>query len=55
LLDHYRETLAEIRRTGFLAYWRGQFRPYLKAAALQFSPKRVTLLERLWSKRRGKG
>jgi hypothetical protein len=55
LLEHYRETLAEIRRAGFLAYWRGQFRPYLKAAALQFSPKRVTLLERLWAKSRGKG
>jgi hypothetical protein len=52
LLDDYRETLAEIRRAGFLAYWRRQFRPYLKAAALQFSPRRITLLERMLSKRR---
>ena len=51
LLDHYRETLGEIRRTGFVAYWRRQFRPYLKAAALQFSPERVTLLERALARR----
>jgi len=52
LLDDYRETLGEIRRVGFLAYWRRQFRPYLKAAALQFSPQRATLLEKMLSKRR---
>ncbi|MGH9720529.1 MAG: hypothetical protein ACRD8O_09980 [Bryobacteraceae bacterium] len=42
LLDHYDATLAEIRRQGFVAYWREQFRPYLKAAAAQFS-KRPTV------------
>ena len=46
LLEHYSATLAEIRETGFVAYWTREFRPYLKAAAAQFSPKRVTLTER---------
>ncbi len=52
LLDDYRETLAELRNIGFLAYWRRQFRPYLKAAALQFSPGRATLLEKILARRR---
>jgi len=46
LLDHYDETLREIREKGFTAYWREEFRPYLKAAANQFSPKRDTATER---------
>jgi hypothetical protein len=47
LLDHYSATLQEIRGAGFLTYWLREFRPYLKAAASQFSPRRVTLTERL--------
>jgi hypothetical protein len=47
LLVHYRETLAEIHRKGFLAYWAEEFRPYLAAAARQFSPERESLTERL--------
>jgi hypothetical protein len=47
LLDHYKLTLAEMQRTGYVAYLRQQFLPYLRAAAAQFSPKRVTLTERL--------
>jgi hypothetical protein len=47
LLDHYKETLSEIRHTGYLTYAGRQFRPYLRAAAGQFSPKRVTLTQRL--------
>src|SRR5581483_3069896 len=35
VLDHYTNTLAEIARTGFMAYWTREFRPYLKAAAEQ--------------------
>ena len=46
LLGHYRETLAEIRRTGFLAYWAREYKPYLLAAAKQFSPRHRTLTER---------
>jgi hypothetical protein len=50
LLDHYKETLSEIRHTGYLTYAGRQFRPYLRAAAGQFSPKRVTLTQRLLEK-----
>lgn len=47
LLDHYRQTLEQIREVGYLAYGRRQFRPYLRAAVGQFSPKRRTLTQRL--------
>ena len=47
LLDHYSETLAEIRATGYAAFAARQFRPYVRAAVDQFSPKRSTLTERL--------
>jgi len=50
LLDHYSVTTAEIRSTGFVAYFVREFQPYLKAAASQFSPHRVTLTERLLGK-----
>jgi hypothetical protein len=51
LLDHYRDTLVEVRRVGVIAYWRGQFEPYLRAAAKQFSPGRRSLTERLLDRR----
>jgi len=47
LLAHYSATMEEIRRTGYVAYWVREFRPYLKAAAAHFSPRRVTLTERM--------
>jgi hypothetical protein len=47
LLDHYRETLTNIRQIGFTRYSVRQFRPYLRAAVHQFSPKRRTLTQRL--------
>ena len=50
LLDHYRATLADIRQTGFTAYAARQFRPYLRAAAGQFSPKRRTWTDRIIEK-----
>jgi hypothetical protein len=50
LLDHYRETLGKIRQTGYLRYGVQQFRPYLYAAALQFSPKRSSLTQRVVSR-----
>jgi hypothetical protein len=50
LLEHYRVTMEEIRRTGYMAYWVREFRPYLKAAAAQFSPRRVTSTERMLGK-----
>lgn len=50
LLDHYRQTLNEIRATGYVAYAHQQLRPYLTAAVNQFSPKRRSLTERLLDK-----
>jgi hypothetical protein len=47
LLDHYKLTLDEIQHLGFAAYASRQFRPYVRAAVNQFSPKRRTLTETL--------
>ena len=47
LLDHYRAIMEEIRTTGYLAWWLREYRPYLKAAVLQFSPRRGTTTERV--------
>lgn len=47
ILEHYRMTLNEIRETGYLAYWVREFRPYLRAAAQQFSSSHQSLTERL--------
>jgi hypothetical protein len=50
LLDHYTQTLSEIRQVGYLAYGRRQFRPYVRAAVNQFSPKKRTVTQRLLEK-----
>jgi hypothetical protein len=50
LLDHYSQTLREIHERGYAAYWAEQFRPYLRAAAAQFSPKHRSLTGRLLRK-----
>jgi len=47
LLEHYRTTLQQIRRDGYLPYASRQFRPYLYAAATQFSPQHSSLTQRL--------
>jgi hypothetical protein len=47
ILDHYAATLASMRRDGALAWWAREFRPYLAAAARQFSPRQETLTEDL--------
>ncbi len=52
ILDHYTDTLNEMSRAGFLAYWRQEFRPYLRAAAQQFAPDHPSLTERLLRRRR---
>lgn len=52
LLSHYRETLSQIRQTGYLAYWRREFSPYLRAAAAQFSPSKGSFTQNFLSKRR---
>jgi hypothetical protein len=51
LLDHYRETLGEIQQVGYTTYAGRQLRPYIRAAASQFSPNHRTLTERLIEKR----
>jgi hypothetical protein len=51
LLDHYSKTLDEIAETGFSSYWKGEFRPYLRAAAEQFVPGHRSLTERLFRRR----
>jgi hypothetical protein len=50
LLDHYKQTLNEIQRTGYLAYASQQLRPYVRAALGQFSPQHRTWTERLLEK-----
>jgi hypothetical protein len=52
LIDHYRQTLADIQRVGYLKYTGRQLRPYVVAAARQFSPKRRTLTDYLLEKLR---
>jgi hypothetical protein len=49
LLADYRASLKQIRETGYVRYAVAQFRPYLSAAASQFSPRRQSLTERLIS------
>jgi hypothetical protein len=51
LFEHYRSTLHDIRDTGYLAYFAREFRPYLRAAALQFSLSHVSLTQRLLERR----
>jgi hypothetical protein len=52
LLDHYRQTLSDIRQVGYVAYAGRQFRPYLRAAVGQFSPGRRTLTQSVIEKLR---
>ncbi len=47
LLEHYRQTLDEVRETGYAEYTTRQLSPYVKAAVAQFSPAQRTLTERL--------
>jgi hypothetical protein len=51
LLDHYRNTLAEIREAGYVRYWIREFQPYLAGALRQFSPRRSTTTERMLRRR----
>jgi hypothetical protein len=53
LLDHYRQTLNEMQEIGYLAYAGRQFRPYVRAAVDQFSPKRRTLTQRVLERFQG--
>jgi hypothetical protein len=50
LLEHYRESLREMREVGFLGYGVRQLTPYTHAAIGAFSPARSTLTDRLLDK-----
>ena len=52
LLDHYRQTLSEIRQVGYVGYARRQLRPYFRACVNQFSPERSTVTQRVVEKLR---
>lgn len=47
LLEHYRQTLDEMRQVGYASNAARQFRPYVRAAVGQFSQTRRTLTQRL--------
>ncbi len=53
ILTHYSDALSEMAKTGFLSYWKREFRPYLEGAARQFSPGHGSLTER-WLNREGR-
>jgi hypothetical protein len=47
VLEHYSQTLREMRSEGILGWWAREFKPYLRAAAEQFSPQKVSLTQRI--------
>lgn len=52
ILEHYTETLESIRTQGLAQWWKLQFRPYLHAAARQFSPRKSSWTERMLAGRK---
>jgi hypothetical protein len=50
LLDHYTQTLNDLRAVGYLAYAKRQLSPYVRACIDQFSPQKRTLTQRLLDK-----
>jgi hypothetical protein len=52
LLDHYRQTLDEVRQVGYAEYASRQLTPYVRAAVAQFSPEQRTLTERILARLR---
>jgi len=52
LLEHYHQTLSELRQVGYLTYAKRQLSPYMRACVEQFSPRRRTLTQRLLDKAR---
>jgi hypothetical protein len=47
LLEHYRETLTDMREIGYATYAARQLRPYFNAAVRQFSPAHRTITDRV--------
>jgi hypothetical protein len=54
LLDHYRTTLVEIHKTGYVRYWWREFRPYLNGVLQQFSPSHESTTQRFRARRRSR-
>lgn len=54
VLEHYNETLKELREAGYLNYAKRQLSPYLSACVDLFSPERRTLTQRLLDKVRSR-
>jgi len=52
MLEHYTETLGELRSVGYLTYAKRQLSPYVRACVAQFSPQKRTLTQRLIEKAR---
>lgn len=52
ILEHYSDTLESIRTQGLAQWWKVQFRPYLRAAAAQFSPGRGSWTQRMLARRK---
>jgi hypothetical protein len=52
ILDHYSETLKELRDVGYFPYAKRQLSPYVQASMEQFSPRRRTLTQRLLERNR---
>lgn len=50
ILDHYGQTLSELRQAGYLTYAKRQLSPYVRACVEQFSPQRRTLTQRVLEK-----
>jgi hypothetical protein len=46
ILEHYSQTLKELREVGYLTYAKRQMSPYLSACVGLFSPQRPTLTQR---------
>lgn len=55
ILEHYSDTLEEIRHEGLARWWMVQFRPYLAGAANQFSPRKSSWTQRILGSRQGDG
>jgi hypothetical protein len=54
ILDHYTQTLNELRAVGYLTYAKRQLSPYVRACVDQFSPQKRTLTQRLLERARKK-
>jgi hypothetical protein len=52
ILDHYTQTLNELRAVGYVTFAKRQMSPYIRACVDQFSPHKRTLTQRLLEKAR---